>query len=355
MTATIFAENDERAGEMLADMGCTDGLPIVIPTRDRVDQMMAVTGLQTPDLLLGTVGPIEGSATVEKVAIAAVMAGAQPHYFPVIVAAVRAVCQARFHLSDVQTAISAVAPLMIVNGPVREECGLASGAGALGPGFRANATIGRALRLVLINIGGGRPGLGDPSQLGQPAKFSYCLAEAEEESPFPPLHVSLGFRASESVVTLVGALGLNTIQVIPGDQFGNSAQMIMSSLGWSLAGPATNPAIAAGNGTNATVILNPMHAQCLAYAGYDRRRIQEELVDRAANTRGTMRQCHGTRIPQGDDHDLLRAFREPEDLLVLVAGTPGYYSTLMPGQGWDAGLASSEVIAWNQSCDLPQR
>ena len=188
------------AVEDLHALGCTDGLPVVVPTPGRVARMVLATGLDA-NLSLGPMGPGGGAATVEKIAAAAVMAGGLPDYAPVVLAAVRAVLDERFDLSEMQSTTHCTAPLIIVSGPARHAHGpIASGFGALGPGHRANACIGRALRLAMINIGGGRPGTSDMALLGHPGKFTYCLAEDEEHSPFESLAQSLGFDAGESLV-----------------------------------------------------------------------------------------------------------------------------------------------------------
>ena len=194
MSADLLEAADEGAAvELLHELGCTDGLPVIVPTRERVDRMVLATGLDA-DLVLGQLGPSMGVATVEKVAAAAVMAGCLPDHVPVVVAAVRAVADERFDLSEVQATTHAISPLILVNGPVRHAAGVASGFGALGPGHRANVAIGRALRLAMINIGGGRAGISDMALLGHPGKLGACLAEAEESSPWEPLHVRARLR-----------------------------------------------------------------------------------------------------------------------------------------------------------------
>ena len=149
---SLSASSEQDALELLHQLGCTDGLPVVIPTADRVARMVLATGHE-PDLVLGVMGPLLGSATIEKVAAAAVMAGCLPDHMPVVVAAVQAVCQPEFDLTEMQATTHCTAPLIIVCGPARHACGeIASGFGAMGPGHRANASIGRALRLAMINI-----------------------------------------------------------------------------------------------------------------------------------------------------------------------------------------------------------
>ena len=205
MTELLNASDEAEALEDLHRRGLTDGLPVIIPTPARVARMVLASGFDA-DMVLGTMGPGHGIATIEKVAVAAVMSGCLPDYMPVVLAAVKAVIDPIFDLTEMQATTHCTAPLIIVNGPARHTCGpISSGYGALGPGHRANASIGRALRLAMINIGGGRPGTSDMALLGHPGKFTFCLAEDEENSPFPPMHIDLGFEADDSVVTVIGA------------------------------------------------------------------------------------------------------------------------------------------------------
>ena len=205
MTDWLTASDEAAALELLHARQCTDGLPVVIPTDERV-QRMVIQSSMAGDMQLGIMGPAGKVATVEKVAVAAVMAGCLPDYMPVVVAAVQAILKPEFDLTEMQATTHCTAPLLIINGPARRDCGpVSSGFGALGPGHRANASIGRALRLAMINIGGGRAGTSDMALLGHPGKFTYCLAEDEESSPFEPLHVSRGFTEDDSVVTVIGA------------------------------------------------------------------------------------------------------------------------------------------------------
>ncbi|HEY4300777.1 MAG TPA: UGSC family (seleno)protein, partial [Candidatus Didemnitutus sp.] len=186
--------------------GMTDGLPVIPPTEERVARMMRGIEL-APEREIAVLPPRGGRATVEKIAINAVMAGCLPEYLPVLVAAVRAMAQPQFNLIGIQTTTNPVAPLALINGPIRGRIGVHCGAGALGPGWRANATIGRALRLILINIGGAMPGEIDKSILGMPGKYSLCLGELEESSPWEPFHVEQGHSAGTSTVTLLSVQG----------------------------------------------------------------------------------------------------------------------------------------------------
>ena len=203
MSALLEAAGEYEAIEQLHELGCTDGLPVIVPTPERVERMVLATGLDAA-MVLGEMGPLIGVCTVEKLAACAVMAGCLPDYMPIVLAAAEAVMEPEFDLTEMQATTFGTTPLIIVNGPGRSACGIASGFGALGPGHRANATIGRALRLAMMNIGGARPGTSDMTLLGHGAKFTQCLAEDEENSPFESLAVSRGFDPEQTVVTVLG-------------------------------------------------------------------------------------------------------------------------------------------------------
>jgi len=182
----------------------TDGLPAVPPTAARVAAAVAASG-RPRDELVAEMPPNFGRATVERIAVNAVMAGCRPEYLPVVLAAVEAVCDDRFCLLGVSGTTDAVAPLVIVNGPIRRALDINSGAGVFGPGWRANATIGRALRLCWVNIGGAQPGVISMSTFGGPGRYTYCIGENEEASPWEPLHVEHGFEPGDSTVAVLAA------------------------------------------------------------------------------------------------------------------------------------------------------
>ena len=176
--------------------GFTDGLPVVPPTEEKVEAMIEALG-GDPAFLEARVPPRWGNLTRRVLAINAVMAGCLPIYAPVLRTALRAMCENHFNLNAIQATTHVIAPLAIVNGPVRKQIGMNAGHGAFGPGNRANATIGRAIRLVLLNVGGALPGVLDKSTQGTPAKYSYCVAENEEDSPWAPYHVEKGYRMQD--------------------------------------------------------------------------------------------------------------------------------------------------------------
>ncbi len=353
MTTLLNAESEEAALEHLHATGCTDGLPVVVPTPERVERMLLASGLEA-DLLLGEMGPGGGAASARHVAIAAVMAGCLPDYMPVVVAAVKAVIDPRFDLTEMQATTHCTAPLILVNGPARHDCGpIASGFGALGPGFRANASIGRALRLAMINIGGGRPGSSDMALLGHPGKFTYCLAEDEEHSPLPPLHVSLGFEAEDSVVTVIGAEAPHSVIFSATGDADADADGLLHALAAALAHLGGNNAILTGGA--AVVVLNPDHAQTLVAAGLDRAAIQTRLHVLCAHSVGTLKRVAPAFARGDDDSKIRHCFQGPEDILVLMAGGSGLYSMVMPS--WCAGphrnRAVSVKIDMDLFCELP--
>ncbi len=360
MSQLLSALSEEAALEQLHAEGCTDGLPVVIPTPARVERMVLASGLDG-DVSLGQIGPNLGEATVEKAAIAAVMAGCLPDYFPVVVAAVRAVCDPRMDMTEVQATTHNLGPLIIVNGPAVGACDVASGFGALGPGHRANASIGRAVRLAMINIGGGRPGTSDMALLGHPGKFTFCLGEDEEASPWPPLHTSMGYDIDQSTVTVACTEGPHSVLCFPDDDPEVYADHLLNVLAASLSGLGANNTHFA-RGTQ-VLVLNPDHAIALADVGHDRTTIAEALHKRAKRSwselstvraRGSGINRHQRR--QGEDPDLVvPALSSPDALLILVAGGTGLYSAVMPS--WGAGPHGNGhltvEIDLDQACEVP--
>lgn len=353
MSALLQAADEADALERLHELGCTDGLPVIIPTPERVARLVAATGLPG-DLSLGAMGPNLGDATVEKVAVAAVMAGCTPDHVPVVLAAVKAVLDPRFDLTEMQSTTHCIAPLVIVNGPARAACGpVASGFGALGPGHRANASIGRALRLAMMNIGGARPGTSDMALLGHPGKFTFCLAEDEESSPFPALHVALGYDAEQSVVTVVGTEAPHSVICVTDADDPGSPQWVLSTLAAALAPPGSNNAHLRGG--SAVVLLNPEHATVLAGAGLDRDAVASALWERAVYTRGQLRRLNPAMAGKGPDDEVVRCFADPSDIVIVHAGAAGLYSMVLPS--WCAGPHRNRHVSveidLNPACEIP--
>jgi hypothetical protein len=349
----VSARDEAAALEKMHEEGWTDGLPVVVPTQERVEAMMMFSGGLDPDVVVGVVGPAEGQATVEKIAVNAVMAGCLPDYFPVVLAAVEAVTDPVFNLGPVQATTHAVGPVVFVNGPVRRECGIAWGTGALGPGHRANASIGRALRLVMMNVGGGRPGTGDMALLGQPGKFTCCMAEAEEDSPFEPLHVARGYPSDQSTVTVLAGETPHSVMCLVDPESDDNTGRIVRALAAGLSGLASNPAFMQ-RGMNA-VILNPDHADELARSGMTRRGLQERLFALAGHRRAELRSYGGKLVPEGADDDWMPIVRDPADFLILVGGGRGLYSMVVPswGGGPVGNVAVTKPVRAEKACTVP--
>jgi hypothetical protein len=272
---------------------------------------------------------------------------------PLVMAAVQAVLDPVFDLTEMQSTTHCTAPLIIVNGPARLSCGpVASGFGALGPGHRANASIGRALRLCMINIGGARPGSSDMALLGHPGKFTYCLAEDEEHSPFPPLHVSLGFEADDSVVTVIGAEAPHSVIYSGNADDPEDAEKLLHVLAVGIANLATNNAVLTGGG--ALVVLNPEHAQILARSNLNREGVAKRLWELTHLPTQQLADYGGAFAGRSAEHDQYRAFAKPEDILIIMAGGSGLYSMVMPS--WCAGehknSAVSVKVEIDQFCEI---
>jgi hypothetical protein len=319
--------------EFWFDKGVTDGLPVVPPTRERVERML--TGAGRPrDELIGELPPNYGRLTVEKAAINAVMAGCRPEYLPVVLATAACACDPAFNLHGVATSTHFSAPLIVVNGPVRSRIGLNAGFGVFGPGYRANATIGRALRLLMINIGGARPGETSMSTFGHPGRYTYCIAENEEASPWPPYHVSRGLTRGTSAVTLFAGEGPHGIS----DHASRTARALAGSLGWSMAGLWNSKHFPLYSHT--MLVVGPEHARTFADDGWSRADLARHLFE---NVRQPYRRLlpdedhgEGTNLRYGRTPPapevLIAKFPSPEEIHILVAGgTAGRFSVAIPG------------------------
>jgi hypothetical protein len=289
----------------------SDGLPVMLPTPIRVAAMVAGAGLPAAEEI-GVMDPERGVATVEKLAVNAVMAGCRPEYMPVIVTATEAMCEPLFNLHAIQATTNPATPLLIVNGPIRRRIGMNTDRNLLGPGNRANATIGRALRLAMRNIGGAYVGI-DQATHGSPAKYSLCIAEDEESSPWEPLHVTKGYDPEESTVTVTG-----TESVINSTAVWWTAPSLLKMLAKTMRSTATSQFFSRGT---PTLMMSPAHAGVFVRAGYSKDRLRAELWE-AAKVPLSDYPPEGN-IPQGDwttDGDRVLICESPEDVNLIVAG-----------------------------------
>ena len=294
--------------EACYENGWTDGLPVVPPTPERVESMLSGTN-RDPDELIAAVPPKWGRATVEKVAINAVMAGCKPAYLPLILTAVEAMTNDQFNLHGVQVTTSHVGPMLIVNGPIRKQLEINDGFNIFGQGWRANATIGRALRLVCANIGGALPGELDRAAFGHAGKYTCCIAEKEEVSPWDAMHVDRGFQADDSTVTVFAAAGPQTVN----DHGSNTAEGILNTISQNIAAP--------GNSSGETlVVIGVEHAKTISEDGFSKSDVRRYIADT------TQRYLEA-------------------DLLLMVAGGPaGRWSIVVPGWGSPSSRAVTLTV-----------
>lgn len=334
----IADNSPESVFQFMIDQGWSDGLPVIPPTADRVRAMLDYAQ-QDASELVGYINPDAGSATVEKIAANAVMAGCLPEYMPVLIAAVQAITEPSFNIHGLQTTTNPVSPLLIVNGPVRETIGLNSGRGTLGPGFRANATIGRAVRLLLLNVGGARPWTTDMSLHGSPAKYISCMGENEEDSIWDPLHVERGFSPDQSTVTVVGAQGFSNCLT-----FYKEPESFLTMIASAMADISDNNYLLAAG--NPLVILTPGHAQIFSEWGYTKQAVKEALferckvpIERFPKETSVITYEDGFAM----DGDRVCPCRSADDIMVVVSGGPEPYHVLYCGNFGDTTAVTKAV------------
>ena len=323
--------------EEMFERGWTDGLPVVPPTRQRVDAML---GGADGAIGIGEVPPSMGAATLERVAACAVLAGCRPAYFPVVVAAARAMLDPAFNLHGQAVTTQPAGQLVVVNGPVRRALGLNAGMGALGPGSRPNLTIGRAVRLVVTLLGGAMPGTLDRATLGHMGKVGFCIAEDEETSPWEPLHVERGFEAGQSVVTLIGSDAPQNIS----DHRSRTPEDLAHVLAWAAASawstnwwPLAEPSV---------FVICPEHAQMFKGAGWTKQRLRECMFEAVRRPAADLKRGETTPVvARADPADLIPKWASPDAIVLLVAGgEAGRYSAVLgPCTGMGAQVISREV------------
>ena len=321
--AAIESKDALDAIELFYRKGWTDGLPIIPPTERLIRAMLDRVQME-PDTIIGSIPERSRIFTAELVAINAVMAGCLPEYFPVAVAGISAICDPAFGLHGPSASTHGAAILMIVNGPIAEAIGLNSGQNVFGPGNRANATIGRTLRLVLINAGGTHEF--DRSTLGHPGKFTYCIAE-NESTDWQPLHVQRGFEPSDSTVTVFAAESPNQMN----NHTALKAENILLTLADRMSALGT---FNMGGQTEMAVIICPEHYNTLNSQGWDKAGVQQFLYEKAARPLTDLKKGGYIEKPiaDNDENILVRAVQSPDDILLVVAGgIAGRFSACIPG------------------------
>ena len=307
----------------------SDGLPIVPPTVERVERMLR-HARRPRDEVVALVAPAFGAATVERIAINAVLAGCDPEMMPLLIASVEAVVAPEFNLQGIQATTNPVAIWIIVNGPIATELEVNATYNCLGEGAWANATLGRALRLVLRNIGGALPGEMDRATQGQPGKYTFCCAENEAENPWEPLHVERGFGRDQSTVTVVGAEGTLNLNTHAKD-----ATDLLRVIAESMVHPASNEYC---HGGEPWLMVAPEHAEILRRGGLTKADVKARLWEltkmparhMAAKDLLRVKSSRSEELGDIGPDTLLTMALQPEDFCVMVAGGPGTHSVYVP-------------------------
>jgi hypothetical protein len=318
--------NTLEAIEFYYTQGWTDGLPVTPPTEKSIRAMLDAVALD-PGQEITFIEHRQVSVTAEKIAINAVMAGCQPEYMPVIVAAIEAIGDPRWCYHGPATSTGGSAVFMLVNGPIARELEINCGDNLFGPGWRANATIGRAVRLIMRNVIGTLPGRLDRSTLGHGGKYTFCIAENEEESPWPPVHVERGFRPEQNAVTILAALAPHQFY----NQLSNTPEGILTTA-------CAHMRISAGvNGQPQYVlIIAGEHMQVMAKAGWSKNDIRQFCF---AHTQTSVAELKRINVMPGamqpaEETTMRSLVQTPEDFIVVAAGgRGGAFSAYIPGWG----------------------
>ena len=332
----------EALNRLFASRGWTDGLPVLPPTPQRTQAML---GGRDADELAAIVEPRLGRATLGRMAANAVMAGCEPGHFPVVLAATRAMCDPAFNLKAIQSTTHPCTVACLVGGPVCEALGINGAYNAFGQGNRANAAIGRAVRLILINIGGASPGALDRSTMGSPAKYAFCFAENAAASPWPSWHEELGLDPGGSHVTVFGVEGPHNVN----DHYGRTAEEILLTVAGTLASPGANNFYLAGQ---PVVVLGPEHAAVIADQGWSRADVKRFLCERAVVPRDLVSEAMLEVLEERLPHHLIgergsggvRFVTDPNEIIVLVAGGAGRHSAILPTFGHSTRAVTRTVL-----------
>jgi hypothetical protein len=330
----VSARDEADAIEVAFSRGWSDGLPIVPPTEDRVRAMLETARLE-PGQQVAFIRDRAVAVTAEKVAINAVMAGCRPDYMPVVVAAVEAIGDPRWSYHGPGTSTGGAGVLVIVNGPIARELDINAGDNLFGPGWRANLTIGRAVRLVMRNVCGSLPGLLDRGTLGHPGKLSYVIAENEAESPWTPLHVERGLRPEQSAVTVIASDAPHQFY----NQLSPDAEGVLTTLADDMRISGT----VMGQSTY-VVVLAGEHMRTIAASGWDKKRIRQFLFEKTHNSHAHLKRTHrmSGEIAPGDEQKMRPLVASPDDIFVVAAGgRAGAFSCYIPG--WGSARSSQAV------------
>lgn len=322
--------------DLCYEKGWTDGLPVYPPTEAALAKMLRYTDRDRYDVV-ATIPPRDGIATVEKIAINALMAGCRPEYLPVLITALEAMVEPQYNLYGRQTTTHPGAHLLIVHGPIRKELDVNCRQNVFGHGWRANATMGRALRLVMINIGGNQPGVTDMATHGHPGKYSYCIGEDEEGSPWTPLHVERGLDADTSAVTVMCAEAPHNVN----DMVSKTPALFLGSAASTMATLGSNTLYTSGNDSEHMLVIPHEAAQWLAECGWSKDDVKRFLFEKARRPVREMRdRGHWlvTPLPKWvnahDPDEMIPIVGRPEDIVILVAGGTGRHMNAVLTAGY---------------------
>ena len=323
-SATYEVEDGNAANELFQRNGWTDGLPIVPPTEADVRKFLAVAHC-APEEIIGVEPVRRRRITAEKVAIAAIMAGCLPEYMPTVMAIIKAMCVPTYNLHGSTASTGGAAPLVIVNGPVRATLGMHATHNALGNGSRANASIGRSVRLFILNVLGGHPGQLDRSTLGHPGKYTFCVAEDEEESPWQSLAAERGVAAGQSAVTVMAAGSPHQIL----NEWTHDPRELLDTYAAAIRANMLTYSIWSGN---YALVIARQQRDIFERAGWSKQNIRDYMFEKCWVLRKEWREVGKSAIAGRKDEDqVYRAFSAPEDLLVVSAGgTAGGFGAIIP-------------------------
>jgi hypothetical protein len=333
VSAKIKTEDSfEAVNKLFYERGWTDGLPVIPPTAEAVRKMLSGCTRNAQEVI-AKLPPKMGSATIEKIAINAVTAGCLPEYMPVIITAVEAVADDKFKLLGVQATTHPCGVLTVVNGPIARKLGMNSGGNAFGPGSRPNAAIGRALSLILLNIGGGIPGQIDKSTQGNPCKYTYCVAENEAANPWQSFHVENGFQPGDSTVTVFAAEGPHNIN----DHDSTNGHGILKTIASTMATAGNNNLVFFSG--EPVIMLGPEHAAAIAELGFSKQQVKEYMYENARIPLEKVSEGHieyrakqPERYGEFVNSKMLPVAR-PENIVIMVVGGAGRHSCFIPTFG----------------------
>ncbi len=345
---SLQIDDYEQAVELFYERGWTDGLPVVLPTRRLVDAMIAGRDRNES---LGPVPPKGGEATLEKLAINAVMGGCRPEHFPIVIAAIEAMMTPEHNLNGVTQTTHMCVSLAIVNGPIAKALNFNSRDGVFGNGYRSNGAVGRAIRLAIWNLGGAVPWDTDKATLSHPGEYAFCIAEEEEDNPWEPLHVERGFAAGSNAVTVFACEGPHSILC-----HGTPEEMLHG---------LTDSICSLGNnnvhmGGQTLVVLNPLNAEEFAKRGWSKNEVRQYLWENARRSLSDIKACgivhqqfrnaqqetgrYPFRYNLDNPTTMVPVTQKPEDIHIIVAGGRTYFAAVLPGWGSFGGYAATVPI-----------